>query len=70
MNQQEPRREPLYQVWATETKTGKLVPVPYFPRAMKPVAEEWVSLMKQAIASGKYTAYSDPKALLHLATLN
>ena len=62
-------REPLYQVWAEETDTGKLVAVPYFPRAMQQAAEEWASLMRQMIAQGKEKRYSNPQARLHLGNL-
>lgn len=61
------RREPLYQVWAEETETGKLVPVPFFPRIGRESAEEFASLMRQMIAQGKETRYSQPQAVLHLA---
>jgi hypothetical protein len=63
-------REPLYQVWAIDTKTGQLVPVPFFPRVMKRTAEEWVSLMKMAIATRDYKDFADPRALLHMGNLN
>lgn len=62
------KREPLYQVWATETKTGNLVAVPYFPRAMKEVTEEWVATMKGMIALGNEKRFTDPQSLVHLAS--
>jgi len=62
-------REPLFQVWATETKTGQLVAVPFFPRVMKEVAEEYVATMKSMISLGKEKRYADPQALPHLGTI-
>lgn len=61
------KREPLYQVWATETKTGKLVPAPMFPRVMKEVAEEYVATMKSMIMAGHEKRYTEPQALIHLS---
>lgn len=62
------KREPLYQVWATETKTGQLVAVPFFPRVMKQVADEYVSTMDSMIKLGKETRYAEPQALVHLSS--
>lgn len=62
------KREPLYQVWATETKTGQLVPVPMFPRVMKEVADEYVGTMESMIKLGHEKRYADPQALVHLAS--
>jgi hypothetical protein len=61
--------EPLYQVWAENTETGALEPVPFFPRVMQATAEEYAATMRKMIALGKERRYSNPKALLHLATL-
>lgn len=63
------QREPLYQVWATDVKTGKPVAVPFFPRIKKEVAEEYAATMRMMIAQGKEKRYSDPKAVLHLGGL-
>ena len=63
------KREPLYQVWATDVETGKPVAVPFFPRIQKEVAEELAATMRMQIALGKEKRYSDPKALLHLGGL-
>ena len=60
------KREPLYQVYAEETKTGKLVAVPMFPRALKVNAEEWVALMQEQIRLGNEKRYSNPQAAMHL----
>lgn len=60
------KREPLYQVWATETKTGQLVAVPMFPRVIKESAENFVQTMKDQIALGNEKRYVEPQALLHL----
>lgn len=60
------QREPLYQVWAIERASGKLVAVPFFPRIAKAVAEEFAATMRIQIALGKETRYSDPEALLHI----
>lgn len=60
------KREPLYQVWAIETKTGNMVPMPQFPRIGKEQAEEWAALVRTHISNGNVKNYSDPKALLHL----
>ena len=60
------KREPLYQVWAIETKTGNMVPMPYFPRIAKEQAEEWVALVREHIMNGNVKDWSDPQALLHL----
>ena len=62
------KREPLYQVWAEETKTGKMVAVPIFPRALKENVEEWVGLMQEQIRLGNEKRYSNPQAALHLTT--
>ena len=62
-------REPLYQVWCTEVESGKLVPAPWFPRAMKQVTEEWASLMRQQIAAGKLRTHAEPQVLPHLSHL-
>jgi len=64
------QREPLYQVWAIERATGKLVAVPFFPRIAKEVAEEFAATMRMEIALGHETRYSDPEALLHIRTLD
>lgn len=66
MNTAGTRREPLYQVWAEETATGKLVVVPFFPRIAQEVAEEWAATMRAMIALGKEKRYSNPRALLHI----
>lgn len=66
MQDEEIKREPLYQVWAIEVATGNLVPVPFFPRIAKQVAEEFALTMRLMIAQGKEKRYSDPKALLHI----
>lgn len=64
------QREPLYQVWAIELATKKLVPVPFFPRIAKEVAEEFASNMRMMIAAGKEKRYSDPQALVHIKTFS
>lgn len=69
MDEEGIRREPLYQVWAEETATGKLVAVPFFPRMGKDAVEEFASLMREQIAKGKETRYSKPEAVLHLGNL-
>jgi len=61
------KREPLYQVWATETKTGNLVPMPFFPRIEKGQAEVWAQLARDKIREGKLKEYSDPHIALHLS---
>ena len=66
----ETKREPLYQVWATEVETGNQVPMPFFPRVMKEVAEEYAATVRMMIATGKEKRYSDPMAVLHLGILN
>ena len=60
-------REPLYQVWATDTETGKPVPVPYFPRMRQDVVEEFAATMRMMIAAGKEKRYSNPEALRHIS---
>ena len=60
------QRAPLYQVWAIERATDKLVVVPFFPRIAKEVAEEFAATMRMQIALGNETRYSDPEALLHI----
>lgn len=62
------KHEPLYQVWAIETKTGNLVPFPFFPRVMKDVADEYVSTVKSMIVAGHEKRYTEPQALIHLAS--
>ena len=69
MSNQEPK-EPLHQVWATEIKTGNLVPVPFFPRVAKQVADEYVVTMQSMIKLGKEKRYADPQALPHLGMLS
>lgn len=63
------KREPLYQVWATETKTGKMVPIPHFPRIGKEQAEAWAALVREHIDKGNVKDYADPKAVIHLGQL-
>jgi hypothetical protein len=63
------QREPLYQVWATETATGKLVAVPFFPRVRQEAADEFVASMVSMIRLGKEKRYADPQALPHLGEL-
>ena len=58
--------EPLYQVWATETKTGQLVPVPFFPRAIKDAVTVFQLEMRRMIREGKEKRYADPQVLVHL----
>lgn len=62
------KRDPLYQVWAEEVSTGKLVPAPMFPRVVKEVADEYASTMSMMIAAGKEKRYSQPQVLLHIQT--
>jgi hypothetical protein len=57
--------EPLFQVMATERKTGQLVAMPMFPRVMKETADEYVQTVKMMIAAGKEKRYADP----HVAQL-
>ena len=59
-------REPLYQVMATETSTGNLVPMPMFPRIGKEAAEEFVATVRTMIVQGKEKRYADPHAALLL----
>lgn len=67
MNTQETiRTQSLYQVWATETKTGKLVAVPFFPRVIQEAAVKFVADMNSQIRKGREKRYADPVALLHL----
>ena len=66
MTEQTTKREPLFQVYAEETKTGKLVAVPMFPRALKVNAEEWVGLMQEQIRLGNEKRYVNPQVALHL----
>ena len=60
------RHEPLYQVYAEEVKTGQLVAVPMFPRAMKAATEEWVGLMLEQIRLGNEKRYANPQVALHI----
>lgn len=64
------KNEPLYQVWATEIQSGKLVPMPMFPRVMKDVADEYASTVRMMIAAGKETRYKDPESILYLGHRN
>ena len=59
-------KEPLYQVWATEVRTNKLVAVPFFPRVAKTGAEKFAGTMREQIAKGNEKRYADPQALLHI----
>lgn len=63
------KRAPLYQVWATEVQTGQLVAVPFFPRVMQEVADEYVATMKSMISLGKEKRYVEPQALPHLGMI-
>ena len=60
------RREPLYQVMATEVSTGELVAMPMFPRIGKEVAEEFAATVRTMILQGKEKRYADPQAVLLL----
>ena len=62
------RREPLYQVMATETSTGKLVAMPMFPRIGKEAADEFCATVRTMILQGKEMRYADPQAVLLLPT--
>lgn len=62
------KREPLYQVWVIENKTGALIPFPFFPRVMKDVADEYVGVIKSMISTGKEKRYTEPQALVHMAS--
>jgi hypothetical protein len=61
--------DPLFQVWATRTDTGELVPVPFFPRVVRQVADEFVTTMRAQIATGNEKRFAEPQALVHLSTL-
>ena len=60
------KKEPLYQVWAEDTKTGKLVAAPMFPRAVKELVEEWGNIMREQIRLGNEKRYIDPQVVLHI----
>jgi len=66
MEEEITKREPLYQVYAEETKTGNLVAVPMFPRAMKVNTDEWVNLMEEQIRLGNEKRYVKPQSALLL----
>ena len=57
---------PLYQVWATETRTNKMVAVPFFPRMDQKSIERFVGDMNEMIAKGHEKRYSDPHAILYV----
>lgn len=65
-NQETIGTQKLYQVWATETKTGQLVAVPFFPRVMQEAALKFVQDMNSQIRKGREKRYADPVAMLHL----
>lgn len=56
-------KDPLYQVWATERETGKMVPVPFFPKVIAEAADVFVGKMAEMIAVGKERRYIDPRAV-------
>ena len=62
-------RDPLYQVWATRTDTGEMVPIPFFPRVIKEVADRFVSDVREQIRVGNEKRFADPQALAHLTSL-
>lgn len=64
------KREQLYQLWAEETKTGKLVPVPMFPRMCKEAVDGFAETMRTMIAAGKVRNYTNPQVLAHISTFN
>lgn len=66
MEEEITKREPLYQVYAEETKSGNLVAVPMFPRAMKVNTDEWVNLMEEQIRLGHEKRYVKPQSALLL----
>lgn len=55
-----PKNETLYHVCATETDSGAMVVVPFFPMIAQQVAEEYAALMRTMIATGKERRYSEP----------
>lgn len=57
-------KEQLYQVWATDTATGQLIPI--FPKATKEAVEQWVSVVNEQIRLGKCKALSDPHVAAHI----
>ena len=70
MNETGIKREQLFEVWAEETETGKLVQVPFFPRIGQESAEEFAGLMRKMIAEGKEKRYSNPQTVPHIRTFN
>ena len=64
------QKQDLYQVWATETKTGEFVPVPFFPRMIKPAVEQFAFTLRQQINLGRETRYADPQVVIHQSIVN
>lgn len=56
----------LYQVYATEVKTGSLVPFPKFPRADKKAVDMWANVLTEQIRLGRVKDYKNPQVVLYL----
>lgn len=64
MSHQETQREPLYQVWVTDTSSGDLVAI--FPKVNKEAAEQFRSVVAEQIRLGTVKFMSDPHIAAHL----
>jgi len=61
------KREQLYQVWAEETATGRLIPVPAFPRMGKEAVDMFAETIRSLIACGKLKTYANPQVVPHIS---
>jgi|GEM_PF-4241103 hypothetical protein len=60
------KKADFYQVWVEDTKTGELIPCPFFPRAVREVADQWADEVRLMISAGKEKRFSNPQVLLHV----
>jgi len=67
MNEPKKTRE-LYQVFATEVKTGQLVAVPMFGKSHKKACDLWANTMTDMINKGFEKRYRDPLVALDMGS--
>lgn len=58
----------LYQVYATEVSTSKLVAVPMFGKSHKKACDLWANTMADMIVKGHEKRYKDPQVALYLGS--
>jgi hypothetical protein len=67
MNEPKKKHE-LYQVYATEVKSGQLVAVPMFGKSHKKACDLWANTMTDMIAKGFEKRYRDPQVAMYLGS--